>query len=235
MIGRIRLSLLPSDPAVETCLPFRLRTLICTPHLHSPKPRWTRSMPRSHHLLWLPFPAVRRTPQCPVITRANRVHRIPELGCNSAVGGILEHAGALAVSDFPSDFGAELEVVALVVNGPRTVGLKQNAVIGGPNQLIESQRLLAGENTDIGHADDRQPVPTLSAQSSSGTIQADDRCSLARTEKSGEQPVRDDRSALCRNTFVVECKRSESRPVLLASVGDYVYQLAAVFQVAQLV
>ena len=40
---------------------------------------------------------------------------------------------------------AELEVVALVVDRPGAIGLHQNAVIGGGNQLFERQRLLAGQ------------------------------------------------------------------------------------------
>ena len=83
-----------------------------------------------HHLLRLALAAVRRSPQRPFIAGANRVHRIPELGGDSGVGWILQHARPLAVLDLPSNLAAELEVVALVVDRPGAVGLHEDAMIG---------------------------------------------------------------------------------------------------------
>ena len=58
--------------------------------------------------------------------------------------------------------------------------------------------------------------------------------SLARTEISSKQSVGDDRRALRRNTFFVEGKGSEAWTVLLARVGDDVYQIAAITQLRSL-
>src|ERR1051325_5964563 len=86
------------------------------PHLNSPESRRGSSMACAHYLLWLPLSAIRSPPQCPLIARANRIQRIPELGGDSRVRGILDHADALAVLNLPPDFAAELEVVSLVID-----------------------------------------------------------------------------------------------------------------------
>src|SRR5262245_49903652 len=99
-------------------------------------------MPGAHHLLRLSLTAVRGAPKRPLVPRADGVHRIPKFSGNSRVRRILQHARALAILDLPTDLGSELKVVALVVNRPRAVGLEQNAVIGGGNQLLERKRLL---------------------------------------------------------------------------------------------
>ena len=57
---------------------------------------------------------------------------VPEFRGDAAVAGILQHADALAVADLPADFAAELEVVALVVDGPAPVGLHVDGVVGAP-------------------------------------------------------------------------------------------------------
>ena len=93
-------------------------------------------MSRPHDLLRLPFAAMRRPPKHPFVARADGIHSIPELRSNPAVGGVAKHAGALAIFDFPSDFAAELEVVALVINRPGTIGFHVNALVGGSNELL---------------------------------------------------------------------------------------------------
>ena len=73
-------------------------------------------MSRTHHLLRLPFAAVGRSPQGPLIARADSVQRIPELSSNSGIGAVLQHAGAFTILDLPTNLGSELEVIALVVD-----------------------------------------------------------------------------------------------------------------------
>jgi len=113
--------------------------------------------------------------------------------------------------------------------------LHQNAMIGGSNQLLESQRLLARQKADIRHANHGQTIPTFGAQRSARAILSDGVRGLARTEISREQSVRDDRLALRGNAFIIEAKRSEPWSVLLARVRDHVYHLTSVAQRAQLV
>ena len=73
-------------------------------------------MARAHYLLRLPLPAIRSPPECPLVARANGIQRIPELGGDSRVRGILDHANALAVFNLPPNLTAKLEVVSLVID-----------------------------------------------------------------------------------------------------------------------
>src|SRR5580658_6057674 len=214
---------------------FELATLVSASHLDSAKSRRRRAMSRAHHLLRLSLATVRRTPERPLIARADRIQRIPELRRDAGIRRVLHHAHTLAVLDLPANLAAELKVIAAVVNRPRTIGLHQDAVIGGRDQLFECQRLYAGQETDVSHPDHGQTVPAFSAQRSAGAILADGVRGLARTEVAGKQSIGDDRRALRRNALIVEGKRSQARPVLLARVRDHIHHLAAIAQSAQLV
>src|SRR5207247_9762961 len=66
-------------------------------------------------------------------------------------------------------------------------------------------------------------------------VRADSVRRLARAQISGEKAVGDNRSALCGHAFIVEGKGPESRPVVLASIGNNIHQIAAVAKIAQLV
>src|SRR5712691_460306 len=138
-------------------------------------------MASSHDLLRLAFAAIRGAPERPLIVGTDRIERIPELCRDSGIRRILHHADTLAMLDLPTDLAAELKIVAPVVNRPGAVGLHENAVIGGSDQLLEGERLLAGQQADVGHANHGQAVPAFGAQRSAGTIFADGMRGLART------------------------------------------------------
>src|SRR5215469_3765741 len=127
----------------------RLSAPVRAPHSDLPKPRGSGAVPCAHDLLRLSLTAVRRAPKRPLVARTDGIHRIPKFRGNSRVRRILQHAQALAILDLPTHLGAKLKVVAFIVNRPGAVGLEQNAVIGGRNQLLERKRLLAGKNADV--------------------------------------------------------------------------------------
>src|SRR5512143_3614798 len=130
------------------------RSFICGADGDSPKARRTGAVAGAHGLHGLSLAAVGRAPERPVVAGADGIPGIPELGGDAGIRGVLEHAAELAALDLPSDLGAELEVVALVVDGPGTVGLHINAAVGTGNELLEAERLFAGQDADVGHADD---------------------------------------------------------------------------------
>src|ERR1700683_3569806 len=99
------------------------------------------AMTGADHLLRLALAAVRHTPQHPMVAIGDGRAGIPELSGDAAIGGILQHARALAVANLPGDLAAELEVVALVVDGPATVGLHINGAADAAQHFL--QRLLA--------------------------------------------------------------------------------------------
>src|SRR6266568_3326264 len=105
-------------------------------------------MSRAYHLLRLPLATMRRSPKHPFVARANGIHRIPELRSNAAIGRVAQHASALSVFNFPSNFAAKLKVVAFVINRPGTIRPHVNAAIGGGNELLARQRLLSRQNAD---------------------------------------------------------------------------------------
>ena len=70
----------------------------------------------AHHLLRLSFAAIRSAPERPLVARADRIQRIPELGRDAGIRWILYHAHALAVLNLPTDLTAELKVVTLIVD-----------------------------------------------------------------------------------------------------------------------
>src|SRR5262249_11946014 len=105
-------------------------SLVRTSHLHSPKPRRCRAMASSHDLLRLSFAAIRGTPKGPLIARTNRIHGVPEARRKAAIGWVLQYAHPFAVLDLPANLSPKLKVVALIVNGPRAVCLKQDCVVG---------------------------------------------------------------------------------------------------------
>src|ERR1700674_5305769 len=116
-------------------------TCISGPDLDIVEARRACAMPGPDHLLRLALAAIRNAPQHPTIAVGDGLAGIPELGCNAAIGWILEHPGALAVANLPCDLAAELKVVAFVVNRPATVGLHVNGAAHAAEHLV--QRLLA--------------------------------------------------------------------------------------------
>src|ERR1700688_2816563 len=98
--------------------------------MNIPESRRRSAVSRTHRLHRLPFAAIRRSPQSPVFRIANGVARIPELRGNSTVAGILQHADFLAAFNFPADLRGKLKLIAPVIDGPRTIGLHQNSIVG---------------------------------------------------------------------------------------------------------
>src|SRR5215472_7827589 len=95
---------------------------VCRPDLHILEPRRRGAVPGTHGLHGLAFAAVGRAPQRPLVARADRLHGVPELGGDPGIRRILEHSSQLAAFDLPTDFAAELEVIAFIVNRPGAVG-----------------------------------------------------------------------------------------------------------------
>src|ERR1035441_5376698 len=127
--------------------------------------RGAGSVAGAHHLLGLAFAAIGNAPQRPVWGAGDGRAGVPELGRNPAIAGVLQHAEALAVAHLPGDFAAELEVVALIVDGPTAIGLHVDGVVGA-HHFVE--RLRPGQQAHVGHADERQPRPAVGAHAAVG-------------------------------------------------------------------
>src|SRR5208282_557219 len=219
--------------SVSRCLCGELASLVRRADANIPKPRRASAMPRAHDLLRLPLAAIRSSPYRPLIARANRIHRIPKLRGDPGIRRILQHPDPLAALDLPRDFASELKVVALVVNRPRLVGLHVDAIVSRGNELFQTQRLFSGQNADVGHPNQGQPVPPFGAQRSARSRRADGVGGFARTEISSEASLRDNGRRLRGHTFVVIGESSQARSVFLPRIGHDVHQFAAVAQLSQ--
>src|SRR3989338_3037619 len=186
-----------------------------------------------HGLHGLALAAVGRAPERPVAAVADGVARVPELGGDAAVRGVLDHAGFLAALDLPGDLGAELEVVAAVVDAPAAVGLEIDAVVGVGQQVGE----LPGsrQQADVGHADERDAVPALGAHGAARAGEAEGRGGLARAQVADEAAVLDDVDALRRHALVVVAEGAEAGAVLEAGGGHHRDNLGAGAEFAELV
>ena len=97
------------------------------------------------------------------------------------------------------------------------------------------ERLLAGQQADVGHADERQPRPTVGAHGAVGARGADGRGGFARGHIADELAVADDVGRLRGNAFVVESEGAQAGAVLEARVANHVDDFGAVAQMIQLV
>src|ERR1022692_1971644 len=177
--------------------------------------------------------AVGRAPQHPVRGSGDGGAGVPELRRDAAVTRILQHADAFAVANLPADLAAELEVVALVVDGPSPVGLHVDGVADAAEHFVE--RLLAGPQAYVRHADERHARPAIRAHGAVGARLAHRRRGLARSHVAGEQAIADDVSRLRGHAFIVEGERAEAGAVLRPRVANHVHDFGAVAQAAQLI
>src|SRR5260370_2609982 len=92
-------------------------------------------MARAHGLHGLALSTIRRAPQCPMIESADGITGIPELGGDTAVGGILQHADFFSAFDFPADFGGKLKLVAAGVDVSRALCFSLDFLLGGGYQI----------------------------------------------------------------------------------------------------
>src|SRR5580704_8887512 len=172
---------------------------------------------RAHGLHGLPFAAIGRAPERPIIARADGVAAIPEFGSDAAIAGIFEHARFLTVLDLPANFRGELKMIPAIIDGPGAIGLHEDGIIGIGDEVFVSPG--AGQQADIGHADDGQAIPTLGAHGAAGFLQANGYGGLAIGKIPGEEAVLDDVGAFAGHAFVVITEGSQPGAVLQARVG----------------
>src|SRR5258707_9860937 len=129
-------------------MPINLISSKCRSDLYVPEPRRCSPVSRAHHLLRLTFATVGRAPESPLVTRTDRVERIPKFRRDPRVRWILQHADTLAVLDLPTHLAAELKIVAPIINRPPAVGRHENPMFSGTHKLLEMYRRIPGERTE---------------------------------------------------------------------------------------
>src|SRR5579872_1427383 len=200
---------------------------------HIAEARRARAMAGSHHLLGLALSAIGRAPECPVLRACDGGAGVPEFRADAAIAGVLQHSRALAVANLPGDLTAELKVVALVIDGPALVGLHIDGVVHAAENFVDG--LGAGLEADVGHADERNPRPAVSAHGAVRAALAHRGGSLSRGHIADEQAGADDVGPMRGHAFIVERESAEAGAVLGARIANHVDQVRSVAQLAELI
>src|SRR5215471_15122426 len=67
---------------------------------------------------------------------------MPSQACQkSEVGDAVQHASLLAALNLPEGVPSELEVVALLVDGPASRAINQDAIVDSADEVVEGRRL----------------------------------------------------------------------------------------------
>src|SRR5690606_9174924 len=92
---------------------------------------------------------------------ADHVHRVPEVRRAALICHVLQHARDPAVAHLIGNLAGELEVVALLIDGPRPTILHDDAPLCIGHDVIERDVLLARHERDVGHALEGDIAPGL--------------------------------------------------------------------------
>ena len=87
----------------------------------------------------LALAALGSAPHFPVVPVADGVARIPELGCDAGIGAVSQKPAPLAILDFVAHFGAELKIVAPVVNGPGPVCVYVDSIFSIGYKVVQRE------------------------------------------------------------------------------------------------
>src|SRR5439155_6449156 len=138
---------------------------------HVAKTRWRGPVACAHGLHGLDLSTIGRAPKHPVIVLADGVAGIPVLRGDAAVAWILQHADFLSALNLPTNLGRKLKLVTAVVDGPGTIRLHEDSLACISEEIVVIPG--AGEQADVGHANDGQSVPAFGAHGSGRAVQAD--------------------------------------------------------------
>src|SRR6185436_12167070 len=92
---------------------------------------------------------------------AKPVAGTPEVCGAGLVRHVSQHPGNLTLLDPPKGLPAELEVVALLVNGVTSITENQNSIVNAFHEVIERNILLGCFERNIGHSRNRNARPIV--------------------------------------------------------------------------
>src|SRR5580704_4018421 len=121
-------------------------------------------------LLRLAFAIEETTELLPVRRPGDAAARAPEVAGFRLVSHAGKHARLLAALDLPKSVAAELEVVALLIDGKTAIALNQNAVVHSGDQRIQADFARSGFQPYIGHALERHAAPGIGVAAAAGFL-----------------------------------------------------------------
>src|SRR5215471_2875320 len=120
-----------------------------------------RGMAYTDHLIGFTLAAVWGPHDLQRVMIADHLETAPERRRDTAVIGIFDHRGQLAVLNELPPLTAKLKLVARVVDRPGTVRLHVDATLHRRNHLIQAG--VPRFQVEIGHAVDGRSIPTAGA------------------------------------------------------------------------
>src|SRR5437867_8524069 len=103
-------------------------------------------------LLWLALTVIERRSKSVCAFPAHKRQRIPKVRRARLIRDVAKHSNALAVLNFPKHLTAELKVVALLIDGIRTVALDIDTVLGCGHDLVFADVLRIRLQADVRHS-----------------------------------------------------------------------------------
>src|SRR2546426_8533848 len=132
---------------------------------------------------------------------ADRVARPPQLVGDAGVRRVLHQPAALPAADLVGDLGRALEVEPAIVDRPAAAPGPVKAVVRVGHDVVQAHAR-DGQEIDVGHPDERNPVPAIGSHRPAGSPPDPGR-GLARCQVAAEDAVLDEGHGLRGDALVV--------------------------------
>ena len=101
-------------------------------------------------LRWLTLAVIGCAPLHPIARASDSVAGLPQIRRARLIGHARNHPLLFAALDRPEGIAPELEVVALMIDGPTAVAIDENAIVDAGDQVLERNVGLARFEPDVG-------------------------------------------------------------------------------------
>src|SRR5579871_911331 len=135
--------------------------LIGQQNVHLPEAGGGTSMAHRVDLLRLALAVKEAAKLLPISRPRNAIAGFPEVGGLRLIGHPRKQARLLSAFDLPEEVAAELEIVALLVDGKAPVAVDQNAVVDTGDQGVERDVARSRLQPHIGHALEGHAAPRI--------------------------------------------------------------------------
>src|SRR5258705_6578332 len=106
---------------------------------------------------------------------------IPEVGVAGLISDIPKHFTALAVFNLPEHLTAELEVIALLIDGVASVSIDQNSTVHARYKIVKRSTTTRRLERNIWHARKRDAPPTVAMTTAVGLFLPGHGCQVTRS------------------------------------------------------
>jgi hypothetical protein len=179
-------------------------------HVNLPKACDGTAVADSVRLYGFALAIIEGTAQLVTRLTAQSITGAPKIRRARLIGNIAQHSDNLAFLDFPEGLSAELEIVALLIDGKAAVAVNQNAVLNATHEVIQRNVLARRFQRNVGHTRERNVTPALCVEATVRSITSDERRRITRGLPIDKHAILHQVPALCRCAFVVVANGCES-------------------------